>query len=172
MLNYIKWSSFWKIFVLMLQQIHQRWINVETTLIINFNQRCFNINIWLKMKVEPMHIYQCCFNVGKTTLKKLWLNYVNSTSMNHCSFDVEIWLKKKVEPTYVYRRCFNVDKTTLKPHWKNFVNSTSMTECWVNVCSSALLQHWESRIETALLIAVLMFTRKWLKNKTKLSFQV
>ena len=29
-----------------------------------------NVDIWLKMKVEPRYIYRCCFNVGKTTLKQ------------------------------------------------------------------------------------------------------
>ena len=138
------------------------------------------------MKAEPTYIYRRCSNVGKTTLKQRIENYVDSTSMNQCCFNVEIWLKLKVEPTYVYRRCFNVDKTTLKQHWKNYVNSMSMTQCCFNVdiwlkmkvestyvhrrCfdveKTALKQlcqllHW----------SVLMFTRKWLKNKTKLSFQ-
>ena len=58
-------------------------INVESTLkrtlIFNVHQRCFNVDIWLKMKVEPTYIYQRCFNVGKTTLKQRRLNYVDST---------------------------------------------------------------------------------------------
>ena len=29
-----------------------------------------NVDIWLKMKVEPTYIYRRCFNVGKTTLKQ------------------------------------------------------------------------------------------------------
>ena len=45
-------------------------INVEKTLIVNVHQRCFNVDIWLKMKVEPTDIYRRCFNVGKTTLKQ------------------------------------------------------------------------------------------------------
>ena len=46
-------------------------INVETTLIVNVHQRCFNVDIWLKMKVEPTYIYRRCFNVDKTTLIEL-----------------------------------------------------------------------------------------------------
>ena len=52
------------------QQTHQRWINVETTLIVDVYQRCFNVDIWLKMKVEPTYIYRHFFNVDKTTLKQ------------------------------------------------------------------------------------------------------
>ena len=118
------------------QQTHQRWINVETTLILNVHQRCFNVDIWLKMKVEPTYIYQRCFKVDKTTLEQRWQNYVDSTSMNQSCFNIEIWLKMKVEPTYVHR-------------------------------------HWENSIETTLSVfVVLMLTRKWLNNKTKLRFQV
>ena len=57
------------------QQTHQPWINVEAKLIVNFHQRCFNVDIWLKVKFEPTYIYRCCFNVGKynveTTLIEL-----------------------------------------------------------------------------------------------------
>ena len=77
----------------------------------------------------------------------------------------------------------DVDSTLIKQHWKNYVHSVSVTKCcfnvdiWFqmkveNVCSSALLRRLENSIETTLSIAPLMFTRKWLKNKRKLSFQV
>ena len=115
------------------QQANQLWINVETTLIVNVRQRCFNVDIWLKMKVEPTHIYRRCFNVDKTTLKQRQQNYVDSISMNQCCFNVETWLKLRVELTYVYRRCFSVDKTLLKQHWKNYDNSMSMTQCCFSV---------------------------------------
>ena len=46
-------------------------INVETMLIVNVHQRCFNVDIWLKIKVEPTYIYRRLLNVGKTTLKQL-----------------------------------------------------------------------------------------------------
>ena len=52
------------------KQTHQCWIKVETTLIVNVHQRCFNFDIWLKMNIEPTYIYRRCFNVGKTTLKQ------------------------------------------------------------------------------------------------------
>ena len=72
-----------------------------STLIVNVHQRCLNVDIWLKMKVELTYIYGRCFNVDKTVLKQLGLNYVDSTSNQRC-FNVEIWLKMKAEPTYVY----------------------------------------------------------------------
>ena len=54
------------------QQNHQRWINVETTLIVNvdfmsMNQCCFNVEICLKMKVELAYVYRRCFNVALST---------------------------------------------------------------------------------------------------------
>ena len=62
------------------QQIHQRWINVQTTFILNVHQHCFNIGIWLKMKVDLTYIYRRCFNVGKT-LKQSWSSYVDPMLM-------------------------------------------------------------------------------------------
>ena len=51
----------------------QRWYNyVDST---SMNQRCLNVEIWLKMKVEPTYVYRRCFNVDKTTLIELrWFN--------------------------------------------------------------------------------------------------
>ena len=53
-----------------LPRTHQRWTNVEASLIVNIHQRCFNVDVWLKMKIEPTYIYRRCFNIDKTTLKK------------------------------------------------------------------------------------------------------
>ena len=107
----------------------------------SMKQCCFNVKIWLNLNVEPTYVYRRCFNVNKTTLKQHWKNCVNSMLMTQCCFNVNIWLKMKVESTYVHRRCVDVDKTVLKQHCKLLHRS------------------------------VLIFTRKWLKNKTKLSFQ-
>ena len=96
----------------------------------SFPNKHINVDICLKMKVEPKYIYRPCFNVGKTTLKQRWLNYVDSTSMNQHCFNVEIWLKMKVEPTYVYRRFLNVDKTKL------------IELRWFNVDDPMLFQRW------------------------------
>ena len=146
----------------------------------SFPNKHINVDIWLKMKVEPTYIYRPCFNVDKTTLKQRWLNYVDSTSMNQHCFNVEIWLRMKVEPTYLYRRSFNVDKTTLKQCSYSYVDSMLMTQCCFNVGirlkrkveSTHVHRCWENSIETTLSIERLRFTRKWLNNKAKLSFQV
>ena len=86
------------------RRTYQRWIDVETKLIVNMHQRCFNVGIWLKMKVEPMYIYRRCFIVDKTTLKQSWKNCVDSMLMTQCCLNVDIWLKRKVESTYIHRR--------------------------------------------------------------------
>ena len=59
-----------------IQQTHQRRINVKTRLIVNVYQRCFNVYIWLKMKVEPTYIYRHC-------------SKVETTSIELCQFNVE-----------------------------------------------------------------------------------
>ena len=100
-----------------LQQIHQGWLNVETTLIVHVHQHSFNVDIWLKMKADPTYLYRRCFKVGKTTLKQSRKN-----SLNQQCFNVEIWLKIKVDPTYVYRRCFNLTKQ----RWNNVERITSI----------------------------------------------
>ena len=39
------------------------------------NQRCLNVEIWLKMKVEPTYVYRRFLNVDKTKLIELrWFN--------------------------------------------------------------------------------------------------
>ena len=96
-----KWKLSRRIFFDFLSTLaKQRQNYVDST---SINQRCFNVEIWLKMKVETMNVYGRCFNVDKTTLKQHWENYVNSTSMNQLCFNVD-----------VYRGCFDVQKTALK----------------------------------------------------------
>ena len=68
-------------------------------------QSCFNINILLKMKVEPTYIYSGYFNV---VLSKSFCHiFVVSTFITQCWFKVVIWLKRKVKPTWVHRLCQN-----------------------------------------------------------------
>ena len=33
----------------------------------SMNQYCFNVEIWLKMKVEPAYVYRRCFNIALST---------------------------------------------------------------------------------------------------------
>ena len=61
------------------QQTHQRWIDVETTLIVKLHQCCFSVDIWLKMKVEPTYIYQ-----RFSTLTKQRWNNVDRVTLIRC----------------------------------------------------------------------------------------
>ena len=48
----------------------QRWNNVDRITSIQRRwptQCCFNVEIWLKMKVEPTYVYRRCFNVVLST---------------------------------------------------------------------------------------------------------
>ena len=45
--------------------LYQRRISTKTTLIVNFWKRCFNVDIWLKMKVEWTYVYWRCFKMTK-----------------------------------------------------------------------------------------------------------
>ena len=132
---------------LVIPYLPSKHINVESTLKQHWSSmfiplcHCFNVDIWLKMKGEPTYVYRRCFNVDKTTLKQHWKNYASSMLMTQCCLNVDIWLKMKVVSLYIHRRFFDVEKTVLK-----------------QLCE---LLHW----------SILMFTRKLLKSKTKLSFQ-
>ena len=62
------------------QQIHWRWINVKTTLIINVYRCYFNVDIWLKIKVELTHIFrrQRWSNINRiTSIQRLKSNVVS-----------------------------------------------------------------------------------------------
>ena len=134
------------------KQTHLRWISVETTLIANVHKCCFNVDIWLKVKLSRrifMDVVstlakQCWNKVDRITLIQRWWTNVISTL--------------KLTPTYVYRRWVfqswqNNAGTTLK-EFRRFNVDDSMLfqrrylvekENWVNVCSSALKkQHWNN----------------------------
>ena len=162
-------------------------INVETTLIVNIHQRCFNDDIWKqRWKRWKWKFNQSTFtNVVSTLTKQLWNNVDRITSIQRWWTNVVSLLKFgwkwKLCWRNVYRRRFNTDKTTLKQRWKNCVDSMLMTQCCFNVDiwlkgkveSTYVHRRWENSIKKTLsALVVLMFTRKWLNNKTKLSFQV
>ena len=74
------------------QQKHQCRIKVETKLIVNVHQRCFNVDIWVKMKVKLTYVYRRCFNVemGLTFQCKylLFIILPASSSINKNVFSV------------------------------------------------------------------------------------
>ena len=89
------------------------------------NQFCFNIEIWLKMKVEPMFI-----EVFSTLTKQRWKNYVDSMLMTQCCFNFDIWLKQKAETAlkqlyqYFLHWCSLQSGSITKPKQKLKVDST------------------------------------------------
>ena len=118
------------------QQTHQRWNNVD---------------VWLKMKVEPTYIYQHCFNIDKTTLIEWrrfnvdeptlfqrWNLVENESWANVCLSTLFQRWQDNVETTLIELRWFNVDDPMLFQRWY-YVEK----ESWVNACSLVLRkQHW------------------------------
>ena len=110
----------------------------------------------------------------ESTLKRRWSS---STFINIVSTLIFGWKWKCSWGMFIgvastlAKRCWNnieritlinVDDPMLFQHW--LVGD----ENWVNVCLPELLQRWENSIESTLsMFVVLMFTRKWLNNKTK-----
>ena len=92
------------------QQTHQRWIDVETTLIVKLHQRCFSVDIWLKMKIEPTYIYQ-----RFSTLTKQRWNNVDRVTLIRCWWPNVVsrlvlgWKGKLAQRMFI-----GVEKTALK----------------------------------------------------------
>ena len=63
---------FFQIFKKDSELLPSKHIDVETTLIANVHQRCFNVDIWLKMKVEPTYVCRRYFNVDDPMLFQRW----------------------------------------------------------------------------------------------------
>ena len=157
-------------------------MNVETVLIIHVHQRCFDVDIWLRLKIKPTCVYRCCFNVDKTTLRQRWQNCLVSTPITQRFFSVAICLKIKIESTHVYWRCFKVDKTMLEQRWQICVVSTLMIQCWFNVNIwlkikvKSMYIHQRcfnvNNIQALLILfAALIFNGKWVNNKIELWFK-
>ena len=49
--------------------LKQRWKNYVDSILMT--QCCFNVDIWLKRKVESTYVHHCCFHVEQTELKEL-----------------------------------------------------------------------------------------------------
>ena len=122
------------------QQTHQRWIDIETTLIVNVQQRCFNVDFWLKMKVEPTYIYRRCFNVDKTTLKQRRFNIDEPMLFQRWNLvENESWA--------------NVCLSTLFQRWNNIERITSIQCRWPSVVST-LIFSWRSKLSQRMFIGV------------------
>ena len=102
------------------------------------------------------YVELCQFNVDEPSLFQRWNLFENESWADVCL-------------------------STLFQRWKNYVDLMLLTQCcfivdiWLKrkIESKYDDRRWENSIETTLSIfVVLMFTRKWRNNKTKLSFQV
>ena len=133
------------------QQTHQHWINVETTLIVNVHQRCSNVDIWLKMKVEPTYIYRSCFNVSKTTLLGLRRFNVYKLTL------FQLW--NSVENESWADLCLPM----LFQCWQNNVETKLKELRWFNVGDPIVLTlvfGWKSNLSQRMLIRVASTLRK------------
>ena len=158
--------------------LNQRWNNADRQCSLTLFQRWYLVENESWADVYLSTLFQC-FNVEKTSIKlrrfnldelmlfQCW-NLVKNESWTdvHLSTLFQRW-QNNVETTLSKLCWFNVDDPILFQRWYLVEN-----ESWVNISSLALLRRWENSMETTLPIALLMFTRKWLKNKTKLIFQV
>ena len=99
------------------QRTHQRWFNVETTLIVNIHQRCFDVYIWLNMKVEPTYIYRRCFNVETTSIELHRFNVDKITLFQRWNFRLKWKLSRRmfidVVSTLIKQRWNNIERITL-----------------------------------------------------------
>ena len=116
------------------QQIHPRWINVETMLIVNVDQRCFNADIWLEMKVKSAYIFLTFF--------QRWQNNIETTLIELRRFNFD-------EPTLLQRwnlveneSWADVCLLTLFQRWQNNVETTFIELRWFNVDDIILFQRW------------------------------
>ena len=96
---------------------------------VNFHQRGFNVDIWLKMKVEPMYIYWRCLNVGK----QYWNNVTRITSIQRRRWSNVISKLKFDWKWKLSRRIFiDVVSTLTKQPWINVKIITSIQCWWLN----------------------------------------
>ena len=92
------------------QQTHQRWINVETMLIVNVHQRCFNVDFGWKWKLSR-HKF---IDVVLTLTKKRWNNVDRITSIQRPWLNVVSTLILGWKGKLSQRMFIGVEKTALK----------------------------------------------------------
>ena len=120
----------------------------------NVHQRCFNVDIWLKISWADI-IYRRCFNVGKTTLIELrWFNVDEPMLFQRWNLvQNETWAD--VCLSTLFQRWNNTDKTTLKQQWQNYVDQ----RWWPNVVST-LIVSWKWNLSQRMFIRVASRLRK------------
>ena len=131
------------------QQMHQRWINVKTTLIVNVHQRCFNVDIWLKMKVEPMYIYWRCSRLTK----QRWNNVDRIASIQRRWTNVVSTLKFGWKWKLSRRMFIDIVSTLTKQRWNN-VDRITLIQCWWPNVVSTLILGWKEKLSHRIFIGV------------------
>ena len=112
-------------------------MNFETRLTVNVHQRCFNINIRLKMSVGPTYVFRRCFNVE---IGCLFYGYHNFTSIVSCQQSC-FWCKPKFNVvstlTSLLNQCWQYDVgSTLVSHGPTSQSYVNIYQRWNNVgCS-------------------------------------
>ena len=111
-------------------------------MIVNVHQRCFNVDIWLKMKVEPTYIYRRCFNVDKTTLIQLRRFNVDESTLSQRwnLVENESWA--------------NVCLSTFSQRWQNKVDRVTLIQCWWPNVVSTLVLGWKGKLSQRMFIGV------------------
>ena len=128
---------------------------------VNFHQRGFNVDIWLKMKVEPMYIYWRCLNVGK----QYWNNVTRITSIQRRRWSNVISKLKLDWKWKLSRRIFiDVVSKLAKQPWINVKIITSIQCWWLNVFST-LIFGWKGKLSQRMFIGVASTLRKQHWNK-------
>ena len=119
------------------QQTHKRWINVETTLLVNVHQGCFNVDIWLKLKVGTF------IDVVSTLAKQLWIDVDRITLIQRQ------WTN--VVSTSKFGWKWKLSRT--KRRWNNVERITSIQCLWPNVVSM-LIFGWKGKLSQHMFIGV------------------
>ena len=82
-------------------------------------QRCLSVEIWFKMKVEPMFVYWHCFNFGKTALKQLcqyllyWYSLESGSNVKHIFLlykNIIIIVSTVIKRSYWIEFTWNINK--------------------------------------------------------------
>ena len=155
----------------------QRWsstfINIVSTLIFGW-----------KWKLSQ----RTFIDVVSTLAKESWNNVDRVTSIQRRWTNVISTLKFGWKWKLSWRMFVDVVSTLTKQRWNNIDRITSIQSRWPNVVSTLIVKwKWNSsqhmfisvastlrkqHLNNLITLIILMFTRKWLKNKAKLNFQV
>ena len=130
-----------------MEEINRKLLKLTINETERLRSKRINVNIWLKMKVEPTYIYRRCFlielcrfNVDEPTLLQRWNLIENGNWADVCLSTLFQRWQNNVETTLIELRWSNVDDPMSFQCWY-YVEK----ESWVNGCSSVLRKlHWKN----------------------------